>query len=138
MAAGILLLAALCTPATLAQDGAGTAVSSGVYTAEQAERGAALFARSCAGCHGAELGGGMGPTLAPLGAWWQGSSLASLGDFVRRNMPMTAPGSLPMAEYGDIVAFILASNGYPAGEAELSLEAEGLAEVLIDAPPAQP
>lgn len=134
--ASTLLLVGLLSQA-LAQDGAAeVGASTGVYTEAQAESGAALFARHCAACHGATLGGGMGSRLAPLESWWSGRSLASLVSFVRGNMPMTAPGSLAEDEYGDIVAFILASNGYPAGESPLPTEAEELQPIVFDEPPA--
>lgn len=139
VAALTLLLAGTLLSQTLAQaEGEEqVGVSTGVYTEAQAESGAALFARHCASCHGATLGGGMGPRLAPLEAWWRDRNLVSLVNFVRGNMPMTAPGSLAAEEYSDIVAFILASNGYPAGEIDLSTDVEALAPFVLDEPPTE-
>src|SRR5690606_2428552 len=73
--------------------GDGTGVSSGVFTVEQAERGAEVYLGNCAGCHGPNLEGGFGPQLAPLGDHWQGSTLGSLYGFVSTAMPFSAPGS---------------------------------------------
>ena len=39
------------------QEQQSTTVWDGVYTAEQAKRGAALYADNCASCHGLALGG---------------------------------------------------------------------------------
>ncbi|HLV11477.1 MAG TPA: cytochrome c [Trueperaceae bacterium] len=121
--------------AAQAEEAAG--VSTGAYTEEQAERGAQVFARSCAGCHGSTLQGGMGPRLAPLNSAWQGMSLGALYRFVSTNMPYSAPGSLEPQQYADVLAHVLASNGYPAGDAELAPDAEALGAFVIDAPPNQ-
>ena len=60
-------------------------VSGGWYTAGQAVNGAKAYQKTCAGCHGAKLQGGMGPSpcrqaiLAHL--WWQ----EGLDSVVRRS-----------------------------------------------------
>lgn len=135
----LLAVAAVLTVAAAQRYGdepaGGTAVSTGVFTEEQAARGGELFARRCAGCHGAQLQGGMGPRLAPLDGSWQGLALAELYRFVSTNMPMDAPGSLEPQQYADALAFVLASNGYAAGEAELPADPEALQAIVIDAPP---
>ena len=111
--------------------------SSGVFTAEQAERGAAVFTSSCAGCHGAQLQGGMGPRLNPLHESWSGLSLAALYRFVSQNMPFSAPGSLEPQQYADVISYVLSQNGFPAGGGELPPDAEQLEALTIDAPPAE-
>ena len=52
----------------------------GWFTAEQAERGRTAFERSCAGCHGADLSGGAGPSLSGPGFLerWGRRTLADL------------------------------------------------------------
>ncbi len=111
--------------------------SSGVFAAEQAERGAELFTARCSGCHGAELGGGFGPQLAPLGSHWTGQTLGSLFRFVSSNMPYDNPGSLTQEQYLDVISFVLARNGYPAGETAMTADAAVIDAVLLDEPPAQ-
>src|SRR5690606_20940651 len=101
------------------------------------ERGQAVFAASCAGCHGAELQGGGAPRLDPLNEAWQGMTLAALYRFVSTNMPFNAPGSLVPQQYTDVISYVLAQNGFPAGEAELEPDDEALAAFVIDAPPAE-
>jgi mono/diheme cytochrome c family protein len=112
-------------------------VSTGAYTEEQAARGAEVFAARCSGCHGPALQGGMGPRLDPLDESWQGMSLAALFRFVSTNMPFNAPGSLEPQQYADVIAHVLASNGFPPGDAELPPDEEALEAFVIDAPPAE-
>ena len=40
--------------------------------------------------------------------------------FMSQQMPMNAPASLPKEQYVAIMAFVLKSNGYPAGSKALS------------------
>lgn len=122
-------------PAAQAEEEAG--VSTGVFTQEQAERGQEVFSGRCAGCHGAELQGGGAPRLDPLNEAWQGMTLAALYRFVSTNMPFNAPGSLEPQQYADVISYVLAQNGFPAGEAELEPDDEALEAFVIDAPPAE-
>jgi hypothetical protein len=52
-------------------------------------------------------------------------------------MPQTNPGALSPDQYSDILAFVLKSNGFPAGPRELSKRSEYLNAIRFDAP-AQP
>ena len=91
----------------------------GVYTEAQATRATGVFGASCAGCH----------TLTPDGnrplsgeTFWQSNtqkSVAELLGYVSKNMPNGNGGSLSPENYNDLVALILKSNGFPAGQAEL-------------------
>jgi alcohol dehydrogenase (cytochrome c) len=89
------------------------------YTTAQAGAGKAVYAASCASCHGANLEGGAGPAL--VGAdfvrkWADGKkSAADLYAVVHGSMPLQAPGSLGAADYAAIIAHILSRNGYSAG-----------------------
>jgi|SRR5690606_24939682 len=121
-----------------AQAAQAPSASVGIFTVEQADRGATVFSSNCAGCHGADLSGGFGPSLAPLGEHWQGQSLGALFRFVSSNMPFSAPGSLAAEEYLDVVAFVLRSNGYPAGDTALVADAAIIDPVLLDAQPPAP
>src|SRR4051812_5613809 len=57
----------------------------GVYTEEQATRGAGLFDRECAGCHGPDgEGGGMAPALAGP-AFYANYDGQTVGDLYERN-----------------------------------------------------
>jgi len=105
----------------------------GAYTADQADRGKAQYASTCARCHGANLEGGMGRSLVGDGFWnkWREQTVGDLLDYVSKNMPMgqTSTIALSAPVYADLVAFILKSNELPAGGTELS--ASAVADVLI-------
>lgn len=92
----------------------------GVYTEAQATRGQMAYGPSCAGCHALAAEG-----KAPLAgdAFWKSFAQKTVGDlleFVSANMPNGTPGSLSASTYADIVALILKSNGFPAGNTELA------------------
>jgi len=94
-----------------------------VYTTTQSARGEEAYQQYCAACHGARL---QGVPAAPLtgeafrGRWEDGKhTLDDLYYIIRSLMPNNAPGSLSKAQYADIVAYILKTNNYPAGEVEL-------------------
>jgi mono/diheme cytochrome c family protein len=111
--------------------------SSGVYTVEQAEAGREAYAAHCARCHGAELGGGFGPALAPLDwAQFGDRPLAHVFRIMTTEMPFDAPGSLDDDVYAAILAFVLEENGYDGGPEPLPSELEALAHIVLDALPA--
>ncbi len=94
----------------------------GVYTEEQARRGAVLFDERCAECHGPSgAGGGMaGALVGPaFSSNYDGQTVGDLFDRNRTTMPPGKEGQLPGPENAAIVAFMLQFNGFPAGEAEL-------------------
>ena len=101
----------------------------GVFTEEQAKRGADVYAEKCAMCHGDSLGGveSAPPLTGPaFYANWEGESLNALFERIRMSMPLDNPGSLSRAQNADVVAHMLSIGGYPAGSAPL----EGQAGVL--------
>jgi len=76
--------------------------------------GKAVYDKSCAACHGADLqGAGETPPLkgAPFLANWKGKSAAELYAFVHQTMPLASPGSLSDGDYRAVVAYILQVNG---------------------------
>ena len=107
----------------------------GVFTAEQAERGAAAYKASCSECHGGDLmGDGFAPALS--GADFQGNwNDLSVGDFferIRISMPPSGPTSVTPAQKADIVAHIFKENKYPAGMTELEPKTEALKTIKIE------
>lgn len=112
-------------------------VNDGVYTAEQAKRGAALYTDKCAACHGDNLEG-TGP-MPPLAGQdflnnWSGKTVGDLYEKTSTTMPATAPGTLTPAEAADLVAHLLSVSKYPAGAAPLASEVKPLLEIKLDAP----
>ena len=108
----------------------------GVYSAEQSKRGAALYTQYCGGCHGEDLSGG-GVESAPVltgskfSARWDDQTLGALFERMFASMPQDAPGSLTRDQHADILAFILARNGFPAGTKDLSSQADVLSAITI-------
>jgi mono/diheme cytochrome c family protein len=135
-AAAIVGLAALGLYSTsvLAQDG-GKNASDGVYTKAQSDAGRAGYASKCASCHGDALTGGeMAPPLAggDFMANWNGLTVFDFFDRVRKTMPLGKEGSLSRDETAQITAFILNSNGYPAGSIALDTHDEVLKMIKLD------
>src|ERR1700733_686904 len=109
---------------TLALGASRTEGAPGAYTNDQASRGTAVYTQYCAVCHGANLQGEAGTPLMGrtfLQAYGAGTA-AQLYDFLSRQMPLNAPGSLSPSQYLDVTAFILARNGLPPGTAPLSAQ----------------
>jgi mono/diheme cytochrome c family protein len=108
----------------------------GVYTEEQAKRGAALFDKECAGCHGpGGSGGSMAPALvdAAFAANYDGQTV---GDLFRRNrttMPAGKEGQLSGQVIADITAFMLQANKFPPGAEELAAQAMPLQQIRYEA-----
>jgi mono/diheme cytochrome c family protein len=109
----------------------------GVYTGEQAKRGEALYTEHCARCHGATLqGNGEGAlplTGATFAATWNGVTLGAMLERVRLSMPQDKPGTLSRQQLADLLAFILRSNKFPAGDAELSKQTDILNAITFKA-----
>ena len=105
-------------------DGAGLPPGQG-----SVEQGAALFATTCAACHGERgehpvipalrLVGGRGTLATPgavqtVGSYWPYAT--TLFDYIRRAMPFSAPQSLTPDQVYAVTAYLLNLNGIvPAG-----------------------
>src|SRR5215471_10525979 len=89
-----------------------------VYTAEQANIGQTAYNVTCSACHRPDLRGSQeAPPLtgANFINAWRGRSTNELYNKIATSMPPTAPGTVPEQAVTSIVAFILRSNGAPAG-----------------------
>jgi PQQ-dependent dehydrogenase (methanol/ethanol family) len=85
------------------------------FTASQASNGIAVYAQSCAQCHGTNLQGQSGPALTGQSFNSAYPTPAKLYDFIRAQMPANAPGSLSTEQYQDVTAFLLQRNGRLGG-----------------------
>src|SRR5215472_5961026 len=82
----------------------------GVYTADQAKQGQALYNESCSSCHGDTLmGGESAPALAggEFLSNWNGLTLGDLFERIRKTMPLDKPGKLSREVNADILAYVL-------------------------------
>jgi mono/diheme cytochrome c family protein len=101
----------------------------GVYSDEQSKRGAALYAKQCASCHGSELTGGESAPALVGDAFlsnWNGTTVGDLFERIRKSMPQDDPGRLSRQQNADILAFMLNANKFPVGKADLDRETEVL------------
>jgi quinoprotein glucose dehydrogenase len=116
------------------QEQKATTVWNGVYTAEQAKRGAALYANSCGSCHGLELNGGESAPPLTGGDFmsnWSGLTVGDLFERIRTTMPADRPGTLTREQTANVVAHILNVGQFPAGTTELSTRTETLKQIGI-------
>jgi len=120
-----LALAAILatTAARLAPSQPAAPQAAPTFTAEQVERGRAIYRRNCTDCHGTTLDNGEfgGPVLkggffrqkwAPLG-------VGALFSYTKGLMPPDRPGGLTDQNYADLTAYILSHNGYQPGDKEM-------------------
>ena len=127
---GVALFAVTLTMSAQAQK----TVWDGVYTEEQAKRGAEVYAEKCAMCHGDGLGGvESAPPLTGAGFFgnWEGETLNALFERIRMTMPLDSPGTLSRAQNADVVAHVLKVGGYPAGASELEGQAGALSNIKV-------
>ena len=92
------------------------------FSTEQVSQGRWEYSQKCAVCHGAQLEGGGAPALKGriFNSQWNGHSLQDFYNYIHQNMPLGQGGALNSQEYADIVAYILAQNGLPAGNERLT------------------
>ena len=113
-----------------------SSLAEGVYTADQADRGAVLYEEQCLSCHG-ELSAFV-PELAALLAdhtfrnRWRGRSLGELFELIQVEMPQDAPGTLSFTETAELVAYILQGNRIPTGETPLADNLEQLSQIPFE------
>ena len=137
----VLMMSAAATNGVTAQEDG--SIWDGVYTQEQADRGKKVNSGLCAKCHG-ERGDGAnepdqpgGPAIARFSFLrkWENTSLASLFEYIRTEMPPDNPGSRTDQEYIDALAYMLVMSGAPAGDTELTSDPETLDRIYIEQKP---
>jgi len=118
----------ITSPSLGAQAGAQAAaqaprtVQDGVYSAAQASRGQTLYAQRCANCHGPALAGASAPALTGdlFTNKFRMEPLSALFIQIRYAMPPKAEANaqLTSEQAADLVAHVLKSNGFPAGQTD--------------------
>jgi S-disulfanyl-L-cysteine oxidoreductase SoxD len=115
----------------------GKTTQDGVYSTAQATRGEAIYTRSCASCHQADLSGdGQTPALVgkDFNMDFTDTTIGDLYDRTKISMPADKPGSLTPSEAVDVIAFILSKGGFPAGAGDLPTDPAALKTFKFVAP----
>lgn len=109
-----------------------SSVWDGVYTAAQADRGKAAYARHCSRCHGDDPANSRNPLSGDRFAeHWESRTLADLFHRVRDTMPPGESSTVGASDKLDTVAYLLKQNGFPEGRAELTPDADALGAIQI-------
>jgi mono/diheme cytochrome c family protein len=130
------MAAAAALPAGLAAQAPTRTTWDGVFTAEQADRGAQIYQGMCASCHGPQLGGiDAAPPLngGSFYANWNGVTLGEMANRVKVSMPANMPGVMSRQQVADVLAYIFSRNGMPTGEAELPRQIAYLSAIAFKA-----
>jgi len=112
-------------------------IRNGVYTAEEAQRGKAIYQNQCGMCHGDALEGqGQNSPLAGTIFLnnWTGQTVADLFMKTIVMMPAMDPGTLTPKDTAEVIAYILRANKFPAGKTELSSDPQSLEMIHIVKP----
>ncbi len=125
--AGFGLVAAVALAITEAQEM--KSVKAGVYTAEQADRGVALFKNKCASCHAPNRF-----TDDLFYTSFTGKPMWEMYDVISDTMPEDDPGGMKPEEYADVIAYLLKLNGFPTGATELPTSKDALGLILMEKP----
>ena len=104
------------------------------FSAAQSTAGKMDYGKYCASCHGANLEGfHLSPSLVGgrFDRTWRGKSADVLAFHLRRMPPRVEPGTLSEETYTNILAYILTSNDFAAGDVELPSDTEALGKLTI-------
>ena len=130
IAVGLSVRAAPQTPRKTVWDG--------VYTADQAARGQALYKTHCGYCHRDDLIGGGSEAGAPalkgpiFTIRWRDQPLADMFVTIGTTMPQNKPETLMPQVVIDIISFLLKSNNMPPGATELPADIDALKSVFME------
>src|SRR4051812_4872918 len=108
-----------------------------LFTDAQAASGETVYRQSCAACHGAALTGASAPPLTGprFAASWNDPrvTLDDLFFVLRTTMPPRATNALSASDHAAVFAYILKTNGYPAGATPLSADSAPLKLAHLEA-----
>jgi hypothetical protein len=136
----VVLAVATARAQTVPSPAAARTTRDGLYSLEQARRGA-KGADRCVPCHGPDLQGDAAPPLVGIVYQdrWEGRPLTTLFERIVVNLEWLKDGRedhvTPLEQQAaDVLAFLLLENGYRAGTTELPPHIESLNGITIVAP----
>ncbi len=101
----------------------------GIYTIEQAQRGAGLFDSLCARCHSMQEFSGRSFDVI-----WAGVPAVALYVRIANTMPLDQPGSLGIPQITALMSHIFDSNGMPAGNTPLEGDMDFMTSITLARP----
>ncbi len=111
------------------------------FTDAQVGRGAHAYMAYCSSCHGVDLGGQQaplrGPAFTSLGKD-TGMTLGTFFDFIVRDTPGGGTSRLLHEQYVEIMAYLLAQNGYSPGATPLRFDEAMRLRTPVEARKARP
>jgi mono/diheme cytochrome c family protein len=128
-----VILCAVGAQRSLADSAATRSIADGVFSEQQKKRGMSAYMKECSSCHGETLRGGeSSPALKgpDFMAHWNGRTLEDLFSKMQL-MPPNEPGRLSVDQTADVIAAVLAANGYKAGAADLPADPQQLRQIHI-------
>ena len=133
VALGVLPGALLGAQAPASAPASAPRIWQGVFTAGQAARGKETYTGACLRCHAGDLTGVTAPALTGDRFYqsWGGEPIDRLFLKIRDTMPPNFGTVLDERAKLDVVAYILQSNGFPAGANELVVGSDDLASAQI-------
>jgi len=103
------------------------ALTEGVFTKAQSERGAKAYQKACSKCHPpAEFKSYL--------SRWVGLPVGFLYETLRSTMPQDNPGALSRKQFTDVLTYFFEINGLPTGDEELDSDQASLDAVTIAMP----
>jgi mono/diheme cytochrome c family protein len=127
-----LALASARVPAEPARAQSRPSIWAGTYTTAQADRGRTAYLDHCARCHGETAATARYPLFgAGFVDQWEERTLADLFRKISDTMPPGAVATVTDRDKIDVVAYLLQRNDFPAGDAELTTQADALAAMQI-------
>ena len=93
-----------------------TAAAPAALSGGEVEQANALFAKTCAGCHGEKLEGGVGPSLVGVGSRYSLGKIERIAQYGKgQKKPVPMPSGLASGEEAKLLARWLATNPTPTG-----------------------
>jgi mono/diheme cytochrome c family protein len=132
-----LIVLALAAHQQLVSAQSDSSAGAGVYTAEQAQQGKAIYEKECASCHGESLEGKAKNVPLTGDAFlnkWADQTMADLFMKTNTTMPGSSPGTLTPDETVRVLSYVLQVNKFPAGKSALQADPDALGAIKIGKP----
>lgn len=93
--------------------------TSAALSAADTQKASALYAATCAACHGPQRQGGIGPSLVDVGARYSQAKIEQIAQFGKgRKKPVPMPAGLATAEEAQLLARWLAGDSAVIGKSQ--------------------